>query len=70
MALYLFRLYVHLALEKTLKAIVSELIGEQPPRTPNLIQQVTLGSPPLSEGQIEFLAEINTANIAATIQMI
>lgn len=63
---YIYFVYMcHLALEKTLKAIVSEATGEQPPRIHNLIQLVTLGSPPLSEVQIEFLAEINTANIAA-----
>lgn len=61
---YIYTVFMcHLAIEKALKAVIAEVTGEQPPKIHNLIHLVKLGSPLLSKEQLEFLAEINTANI-------
>jgi HEPN domain-containing protein len=63
---YIYTVYMcHLALEKALKAVVAETTGSPPPKTHNLISLVKAGAPAITKEQVEFLAELNTANIAA-----
>lgn len=54
----------HLALEKALKGICVQVLGEAPPRTHNLLQLLKLAAPDLRQDQVDFLSIINTASIA------
>jgi HEPN domain-containing protein len=55
----------HLALEKTLKALVTEATQKLPPRTHSLIDLAQRGRPSLSQEQRDFIGKINNASIAA-----
>ena len=54
----------HLALEKMLKALVTEEIQRLPPRTHNLIDLAQQARVSLSQAQRDFIGQINNANIA------
>jgi HEPN domain-containing protein len=54
----------HLALEKMLKALVTEETQRLPPRTHNLIDLAQQGNLNLSQTQRDFIGKINNANIA------
>ena len=54
----------HLALEKMLKALVTEETQMLPPRTHNLIDLAQQGKLNLSQAQRDFLGKINNASIA------
>jgi HEPN domain-containing protein len=54
----------HLALEKMLKALVTEETQRLPPRTHNLIDLAQQGKLNLSQTQRDFIGKINNANIA------
>lgn len=53
----------HLALEKTLKAIVAEQIKKTPPKTHNLISLIKLGLVSLPPELFDFVTKINNASI-------
>jgi len=55
----------HLAMEKGLKAVIVERTGAPPPRRHNLIELAGIGQAPLTQIQIEFIAELNMAAIGA-----
>jgi HEPN domain-containing protein len=54
----------HLALEKMLKALVTEETQMLPPRTHNLIDLAQQGELNLSQTQRDFIGKINNASIA------
>jgi HEPN domain-containing protein len=54
----------HLALEKMLKALVTEETQRLPPRTHHLIDLAQQGKLSLSQTQRDFIGKINNANIA------
>lgn len=54
----------HLALEKTLKALVTEETRSLPPRTHNLIDLAQRSRPDLSQTQRDFIGKMNNASIA------
>jgi len=54
----------HLALEKMLKALVTEETQRLPPRTHNLIDLAQQGKLNLSQIQRDFIGKISNANIA------
>jgi len=54
----------HLAIEKSLKAMVVERLGEVPPKTHNLIYLLKLSKVELSNSQVRFLTQLNTAAVA------
>ncbi len=53
----------HMALEKTLKALVTEETQRLPPRTHNLIDLAQRGRPNLSQAQRDFIGQLNNASI-------
>ncbi len=53
----------HLALEKTLKALVCRNTGELAPRIHNLVRLAEIGGLKITESQIDLLAEINEFNL-------
>ncbi len=55
--------FVHLALEKALKASVCETTQDVPPRIHDLVRLAVIAGIQLSEEQINFLAEINPFNL-------
>lgn len=55
--------FVHLALEKIIKAHVSKQTGEIPPRIHNLLSLAKLGKLELLQEQMDFLGKINLYNI-------
>lgn len=55
--------FVHLALEKLLKAHVCRYTNDLAPRLHNLVRLAELSSLPLSQAQIDILAEMNAFNI-------
>jgi len=61
---YIYTVFMcHLAIEKTLKALVTVNTGNTPPKTHNLIRLIKISSHDLTQEQKEFLATINTAAI-------
>ena len=55
--------FVHLALEKALKALVTRFSGEVPPRSHNLVRLAELAELALDENQLDTLADINQFQI-------
>ena len=55
--------FCHVALEKALKAVVSEVTGKYAPRTHNLLDLVNLARLTPTPEQREFLTELNDASI-------
>ena len=55
--------FVHLALEKTIKARIWRTKRKMPPRIHNLIRLAELADLPLDDGNKKVLAEINEFNI-------
>ena len=55
--------FVHLALEKILKAVFCKKIGELAPRIHNLVRLAELAAVPLESSRLDILAEINAFNI-------
>ncbi|MEW5758200.1 MAG: HEPN domain-containing protein [Candidatus Omnitrophota bacterium] len=53
----------HLAIEKVLKAIVSEAINKLPPKTHDLIYLLDLGKIKLSADLLDFVGIINNAGV-------
>ncbi|MCK4303717.1 MAG: HEPN domain-containing protein [Candidatus Eisenbacteria sp.] len=53
----------HMALEKALKAVVTEETRELPPRTHNLIDLARRGKLALSQAQQDFIGKINDASV-------
>jgi HEPN domain-containing protein len=53
----------HLALEKTLKAIVAEVTDKVPPRTHNLIYLIKVSDLHIPQGLFDFIAKINNASV-------
>ena len=53
----------HLALEKALKALVSEETQQLPPRSHNLIRLAQLGKCALPQEQRDFLGKMNDASV-------
>jgi HEPN domain-containing protein len=53
----------HMALEKTLKAIVAEVTDKAPPRTHNLIYLIKLSDLHIPQGLFDFIAKINNASV-------
>jgi HEPN domain-containing protein len=53
----------HLALERMLKALLTEETQRLPPRTHNLIDLAQQGKLSLSQTQRDFIGKINNANI-------
>lgn len=53
----------HLALEKALKALVTEETQKLPPRTHNLIDLAQRGKLKLSQEQRDFIGKINNASV-------
>jgi len=53
----------HLAIEKTMKAIVCEEINKVPPKTHDLIYLIFLGEIELSAGLLDFVGAINNAGV-------
>ena len=51
--------FAHLAVEKTLKAIVTQRTGDVPPKTHNLIRLAQMARLTLSDKQLDFLREFN-----------
>ena len=60
----------HLAVEKTLKAIVAETSTTPPPRTHNLYRLLELGRIQLPEVHETIVAQLNTMSTATRIQRI
>jgi HEPN domain-containing protein len=61
---YLYVVFMcHLSLEKTLKAILSEALGELPPYTHNLNRLLELGSIALPEEMQSFVNAINLQSV-------
>ena len=61
---YLYVIFMcHLALEKTLKAIAAEALGQTPPKTHDLLYLVTLGSVKPSQEHLDFIGKLNNASI-------
>ncbi|MBC7323834.1 MAG: HEPN domain-containing protein, partial [Moorella sp. (in: Bacteria)] len=59
---YLYTVYMaHLAVEKTLKALVAEITGTAPPKTHNLIRLVDLARIEVPEDLKIFIGELNAA---------
>ncbi|MBI5526674.1 MAG: HEPN domain-containing protein [Deltaproteobacteria bacterium] len=56
--------FVHLALEKALKALVTRKTVEVPPRIHNLVVLAEAAGLQLAEGKIQLLAEMNEFQIA------
>ena len=54
----------HLAIEKSLKAMVVERLREVPPKTHNLIYLLKLCKVELSNSQVRFLTQLDTAAVA------
>ena len=54
----------HLAIEKSLKAMVVERLREVPPKTHNLIYLLKLCKMELSNSQVRFLTQLDTAAVA------
>lgn len=62
---YIYSVFMsHLAIEKSLKAMVVEYLGEAPPKTHNLIYLLKLCKVELSDSQVRFIAQLNTAAVA------
>ena len=55
--------FVHLTLEKAIKAHVCKQTGEFPPRIHNLLSLAKLGKIELSQEQTDFLGKMNLYNI-------
>ncbi len=55
--------FAHLALEKGLKAHVCRVTGDLPPRIHNLVRLAELSALPLTQEQLEVLAEMNAFSI-------
>lgn len=53
----------HLAIEKTLKAIVAETINKVPPRTHNLLYLLKLVNLNIPQDLFDFIAKINNASV-------
>jgi HEPN domain-containing protein len=53
----------HMALEKTLKAIVAEVTDKVPPRTHNLIYLIKLSDLHIPQDLFDFIAKINNASV-------
>ncbi len=51
--------FAHLALEKMLKALVCRQTSDLPPRIHNLVRLAELAALPLSQRQLDILAEMN-----------
>ncbi|TEB10831.1 HEPN domain protein [Pelotomaculum sp. FP] len=61
---YIYTIFMcHLAVEKTLKALVVERTGKVPPKTHNLIQLIKLGQPSLNNEQTRFVTRLSLAGI-------
>lgn len=61
---YIYTIFMcHLAVEKTLKALVVERTGKVPPKTHNLIQLIKLGQPSLNDEQTRFVTRLSLAGI-------
>lgn len=61
---YIYTIFMcHLAVEKTLKALVVEKTGKIPPKTHNLIQLIKLGQPNLNIEQTRFITRLSLAGI-------
>ena len=56
--------FVHLALEKALKALVCRATDSVPPRLHDLLRLATTARLEISEQQREVLAEVNSFNLA------
>ncbi|KKM12716.1 hypothetical protein SY88_02285 [Clostridiales bacterium PH28_bin88] len=64
---YVYTIYfAHLAVEKTLKALVSEIMGQSPPKIHNLIRLVDLAGVEPPEEMRLFIGELNS--VAGTIR--
>jgi len=55
--------FAHLALEKMLKALVCRQTSDLPPRIHNLVRLAELAALPLSQRQLDILAEMNASHI-------
>ena len=55
--------FVHLALEKALKAIVCRVTGETPPKIHNLVRLSELAQICSSQDQMDLLADMNVFNL-------
>ena len=55
--------FLHLALEKALKAVLCKQIKDIPPRTHNLVRLSELMTLKLNDEQIDFLTEMNPFNM-------
>ncbi|RMG03538.1 MAG: HEPN domain-containing protein [Nitrospirae bacterium] len=53
----------HMAIEKTLKSFIAEMLGEIPPRTHNLLYLLKKADLKLPENLLEFIAKINNASV-------
>ena len=53
----------HMAVEKTLKAIVAEITDKVPPRTHNLIYLIKLSDLHIPQDLFDFIAKINNASV-------
>ena len=61
---YLYVVFMcHLALEKMLKAHVTEALQELPPRSHDLIYLISRSNLTLSENYLEFIGKINNASV-------
>ncbi len=53
----------HMAIEKTIKAIIAEINDEVPPKTHNLLYLLKKADIKLPQEQFEFIAKINNASV-------
>jgi HEPN domain-containing protein len=62
---YIYTIFMcHLALEKVLKAVVSEVTQKLPPRTHDLISLVALAGLSPSQEHTDFIGRLNSASVA------
>ena len=53
----------HMAIEKTLKAIIAEVTDKVPPRTHNLIYLIKIADLHIPQDSFDFVAKINNASV-------
>ncbi|SFR01548.1 HEPN domain-containing protein [Desulfoscipio geothermicus] len=61
---YVYTIFMcHLAIEKTLKALMVEKTGKMPPKIHNLIRLIKLGNAKLSSHQLKFVSRLSLAGV-------
>ncbi len=53
----------HMAIEKTLKAIIAEKLNKVPPKTHNLLYLIKLADLDIPQEHFDFMAKINNASV-------